>query len=153
MPPPMPSISFSHDRPEKSEKPTANNASRTSVAPLKPRNRARPCPTTSPSAPPGANGRLAGSVVQPQGLDCGTRDEHEPEAENPERQRVVGRELGVADATIAHDHQHQPRDHPPPGGESEEVQEQIRKPRAGDAAAIGDRFTGAGERPAGSVRV
>ena len=57
---PMRSIRRSHDMPEKSDQPTANSASSSSVAPLKPTKRARPLPARSPIAPPGASGSVAG---------------------------------------------------------------------------------------------
>ncbi len=60
MPPPMRSISRSHDIPVSSDQPATSSASRSNVAPLKPSALAKALPTSSPIAPPGACGNVTG---------------------------------------------------------------------------------------------
>jgi len=52
-------------------------------------------------------------------------------------------------AAVAPSHQEQQEDHPPPGGEPEEIQQEVRHPGADAAARIGDALDLRGMRPAG----
>ena len=49
---------------------------------------------------------------------------------------MIGLELRMADAAIAGDDEHHARDDPPPRGSSEQIEQEIGEPRAGDAAAV-----------------
>ena len=87
--PPMRSISFSHDMPKNSEQPTANSASSSSVAPLKPTGaRGRAADDVAERAA-GACGSARRQLVEAQRLERGARQQHEREAEDAERQRMV----------------------------------------------------------------
>ncbi len=86
--------------------------------------------------------------VEAQRLERRTRQQDKHEPEDGQRQRVVGGEFRVGDAAIAGDDQNHPGHDPPPGGETEQVEQQVGEPGAGHAALVADRGTGAGERPA-----
>jgi hypothetical protein len=76
------------------------------------------------------------------------RQQHQRETDGAEHERMIARMIGAHDAAIARDDEHDSGNDPPPRGEPEQVQQEIRHPRADDAAAIGDRTAGTGRRPA-----
>ena len=146
----MRSATLSHDTPKNSVQPTANSASSTSVAPLKPIARPRPRPTRSPIAPPGASGRLDRQPIDPDRFERRAGEQHQREPEHGEcrtggRSRARGRARGGSPATTSttpattHHHAEQP----------EEVEQQVGHPGADDAALVAQRHAGARERPAG----
>ena len=80
-PAPMRSITRSHEMPKNSERPTASSASSSSVAPLKPSARARALADRVAERPAGRERQRHGELPEPDRLERGAREQHEPEAE------------------------------------------------------------------------
>ena len=145
----MRSMTRSHDMPKNSEEPTAKSASRSSVAPLKPRSCAQSPADHVAQRAAWRKRQRRRQFPQPHRFERGAGKKHQHEAQDAAGQRMIARALGIADAAVARNHEHDAADDPPPCREAEQVEQQVGEPRAGDAALLAIGAADAGKRPAG----
>ena len=142
----------SHDMPENSDQPTAKSTirkQRRAVEAGDTRERTADHVAEHAARRAAAATRAAGRSAAPRARRSTAARGRSPGCRA--RSGCSLRALGMADAPIAGDDEHDAGDDPPPRGNAEQIEQEIRKPRAGDAALVRDRRADARRRPRGIV--
>ena len=136
-PAPTRSIAFSHDTPKNSEQPDREQRDQQQRCAVEAERLREARADEIAQRPAGGLRQRHGQAVEAQRFERGAGQQHQPEAEDAKRQRMVGAGVGTPDAAVAGDDQHDAGDDPPPGGKAEqEIQQEIGEPGAGDPAPV-----------------
>ena len=144
-------MALSHEMPVNRDNPITLIASRSSVAPVKPKvTLERPRSTTAPQHPARRERQARLERVEAQRLDA--RWTPTSRIEKPASAMMNGRLSEIDDAVeppVAPDDGVDEQQDPPPRGHAEEIQQQIGEPGADAAARVVDAIDRGAVRPAG----
>jgi len=87
-----------------------------------------------------------GHPPQSRGLDGGTGEDDQREADRDEDERMLALARGIGEQPVGCDDRDHSRHHPPPRRQPEQIKQHVGEPRTEHAAAIGDQRRCAGVR-------